>query len=387
MTKCPRCFSVLRDDSYAWTVAPQVPGPRYQDPVASAYFGAETDCGPIHVYNDRKNAGPIRPSAGAAAASRALKAPAVEICPVCHFMLPNKWREGQAICIAMAGARATGKSLYVAVLVKQLELLCERLGVPIEPATSVTADSYVTHYEHPLFVERGLMPPTAAMHTHASYQREPLIFNIGAWQGLRRYVVLRDVAGEDLESGNVEATHFRFFGNADSVFFMFDPLRVQAIRDQLYDLLAPQSWSGGDPRSVLSNLLRAIGDGKPHLAVILSKFDVLRALSRVEGTAWSQIMSNAGAVFMRDSSTTRRYDESGGQLLHEEVRSLLLRLRGGSMVAGVENPSSGAELSYRYFVVSALGQPPVGNRLNPRGIAPFRCVDPLRWVTAGSGVL
>jgi hypothetical protein len=138
---------------------------------------------------------------------------------------------------------------------------------------------------------------------------------------------------------------------------------------------------------VLSNLLLAVGEGRPRLAVILSKFDVLRALNRVEGSAWSQVMSNAGAVFMRDSATTRQYDEADGQLLHEEVRSLLLRLRGGSMVAGVENPSSGLGLPHRYFVVSALGQPPVGNRLNPRGIAPFRCVDPLRWVTAGFGVL
>lgn len=168
---------------------------------------------------------------------------------------------------------------------------------------------------------------------------------------------------------------------------MFDPLRVQAIRDQLHDLLPPQSWSGGDPRAVLSGLLRAIGDNRPRLAVILSKFDVLRALGRVEGSAWSQVMSNAGAAFMRDSSTTRHYNEADGQLLHEEVRSLLLRLRGGSMVAGVENPSSGNVLPHRYFVVSALGQPTVGNRLNARGIAPFRCVDPLRWTMSSSGAL
>jgi hypothetical protein len=74
---------------------------------------------------------------------------------------------------------------------------------------------------------------------------------------------------------------------------MFDPLRIKAIRDQLHDLLPAQSYSGGDPRAVLSNVLLAIGSGGPKLAVILSKFDALPALSDVEGSEWSEIMSNA----------------------------------------------------------------------------------------------
>jgi hypothetical protein len=44
-------------------------------------------------------------------------------------------------------------------------------------------------------------------------------------------------------------------------------------------------------------------------------------------------------------------------------------------------------LVHRYFVISALGQPPAGNRLNSRGTAPFRCIDPLRWVTSDFAVL
>ena len=44
-------------------------------------------------------------------------------------------------------------------------------------------------------------------------------------------------------------------------------------------------------------------------------------------------------------------------------------------------------MPHRYFAISALGQPPDGNRLNVRGIAPFRCTDPPRWVTSSFGVL
>ena len=48
---------------------------------------------------------------------------------------------------------------------------------------------------------------------------------------------------------------------------MFDPLRVNSIRDQLQDLLPAQTVSGGEPRSVLNNVLLAIGHGQPRLAV------------------------------------------------------------------------------------------------------------------------
>jgi hypothetical protein len=385
MTKCPRCFSVLTPNQHLWMMPPQAGVNRYLDEVGSAFYGAPVECGPFYKW-DRPPGyhGPPPPPADA---SRALQGPVVEVCPVCHYLLPDGWRDGHATCIAMAGARATGKSLYIAVLVKQLELLCENLGVSMEPANRATAAAYSTHYETPLFVQRGLIPPTPTVHTQASLQREPLIFSIGIWQGVRRYLVLRDVAGEDMETGDLSALLFQFFANADAVFFMFDPLRVKSIRDQLQDLLPAQMFSSGDPRSVLNNVMSAIGQGQPRLAVILSKFDALRLLRDVEGSEWSLIMSNAGAAYLRDTSDAQHYDEAGGQLLHEEVRSLLTRLNAGSMVAAVENPSTGVRLAHRYFVVSSLGQPPSGNRLHARGIAPFRCADAVRWITSSFGLL
>lgn len=174
----------------------------------------------------------------------------------------------------------------------------------MEPASRATANAYATNYERPLFEQRGLIPPTPPMQAQASSQREPLVYSIGAWHGVQRYLVLRDVAGEDMESGDLHATPFHFFIGADAVFFMFDPLRVKSIRDQLHDLLPAQMVSGGDPRAVLSNLVRAMGRGQPKLAVILSKFDALRVLRDVEGSEWSLIMSNAGSAYLRTPPTT-----------------------------------------------------------------------------------
>ena len=72
--------------------------------------------------------------------------------------------------------------------------------------------------------------------------------------------------------------------------------------------------------------------------MILSKFDALRILRDVEGSEWSLIMSNAGAAYLRDTSDAPHYDEAGGQLLHEEVRSLLTRLNAGIDGRGRRKP-------------------------------------------------
>jgi Double-GTPase 2 len=385
MSKCPTCFSVLTDDDYAWSVSPFAGGERYRDPVASAFAGVDTESGPI--YSVTRPPGYRGQLLSASDAATALDAPVVEICPVCHAALPDGWRNGHAICIAMAGTPATGKSTFLAVLIKQMQLLCEGLGVSMEPATRASADSYMLNYEQPLYELRGLIPPTPTLLAQAPQQREPLIFTLGLRDGVRRFLVIRDVAGEDLEYGDMQAPRFRYFANADAVFFMFDPLRVNGIRDQLHDLLPAQSFSTGDPRALLTNVLLAIGQGRPQLAVILSKFDALRALGDVEGSEWGQIMSNAGAAYLRDNSAARYYDDVDGELLHEEVRSLLLRLHGGSIVTAIESHSTAAQSLHRYFVVSALGQPHAGARLNSRGITPFRCTDPLRWITSRCGVL
>ncbi|MBV8348614.1 MAG: hypothetical protein JOZ49_14120, partial [Mycolicibacterium sp.] len=194
-------------------VDPRVPGPRFRDADASAFYGAEIMSS--QIYNVAPPPGYRGPLHTAADASRALgNQPVVEICPICHFVLPNGWRKGHAICIAMAGARATGKSIYIAVLIKQLELLCESLGVSMEPANASAAQAYAINYETPLYVQRGLIPPTPTAQIQPPHQREPLTFSIGSWNGVRRFVVLRDVAGEDLEAGNTYAMHFRFFANA-----------------------------------------------------------------------------------------------------------------------------------------------------------------------------
>src|SRR5699024_8775086 len=145
---------------------------------------------------------------------------------------------------------------------------------------------------------------------------------------------------------------------------------------------------GGDPQVVMENLMRLIGAGQPKVAIVLSKFDTMQLLRRVKGGPWATIMSNTGAGFMRDPGLhTRGYDPVDGNLLHFEVQSLVSRLGAQGLVTTITRPHTGRALPYRFFAVSALGEAAEGERIHKRGIASFRCLDPVRWVLDAHGVI
>ena len=386
MTKCPQCFHALETDLFMWIC--QEPSCDVMDDVdASRFAGVDVRNGlPYWVRRPVDAKRGWAPNATVNCAK--CKVPAAQACPQCHHVLLPGWYESETVCLAMNGARATGKSLYIAVVVKQLQQLAIMLGTTFSAANDITRDVYSTVYERPLFVERGLMKPTPRAETGDTYQRDPLIFSLGVVKGKRQFVIIRDVAGEEMEAPPAQPGHLSFLARADGIFFMFDPLAVPDIRSRLVDLVPAQQFTGGDPLIVLGNLLRLVGTAAPRLGVVLSKFDALQALRLVDDESWRLIMSNAGAAFLRDpSQQSPAYDHDDGELLHAEVASLLYKLGAGEVVLTLENPHAGQKIPYRFFAVSALGESPDGDQLNSRGIAPFRCLDPVKWVLDSVGIL
>ncbi|MGO1948318.1 MAG: TRAFAC clade GTPase domain-containing protein [Mycobacteriaceae bacterium] len=319
--------------------------------------------------------------------------------------LPHDWTDAHVHCVTMAGARASGKSLYTAVMVKQLEELASQFNRVVEAADDSTLERYRAFYEAPLYREMKHMPATPPASTADAYQRDPLIFSLGRWTGADgasrpHYLVFRDVAGEDLENLPSDPEELGFFHAADLIIFLFDPLRVEQILTSLRGIIPPQSLTGGDPEDVLRNLFRLLGPSRPKLAVTISKFDTLQKLSATKGQ-WAEIMGNNGAAFRRDSGWG--YDHNDQRLLHMEIESLL-RFMGADRLVNLIGQDYGwtqdsahpvgqhvAEQHIRpdlwqYFAVSALGESPRGEQLSRHGIAPYRVLDPVRSILAPYGV-
>ena len=137
------------DDAVAWV--DRDPAQVVVDPVASAYAGREVRMGVVTLARRHEWAGEWPPTPDP---------PCDPVCPTCHFVLPQHWYHGNAICLTMAGARATGKTVYIAVLIKQLQRFAARLDREVFPANDETVRRFRDEYEKPLFEDRGILQPT-----------------------------------------------------------------------------------------------------------------------------------------------------------------------------------------------------------------------------------
>jgi len=315
-----------------------------------------------------------------------------EVCGYCNHDIPANWRASKVTCIAMAGARATGKSLLLAVAKEQLELFAERHHRSAFRGVGDTERFFAVHYTTPLYEQRRLLGGTVGMGVPESVAREPLIFQfterLGDGSSRSRVLVLRDVAGEDLESLGEMDRFLSFFSRADAVIALLDPLTVAQIRAMLADLIPAATRLGGDGVAVMRHVLGLMTNHAPGartqipFAVVLSKVDVLQRLREVKGTKWSSIMNRPGSPLQRDPSLmTAGFNETDGDLLHEELVGLLELLNAATLTAMVNETAD----RFRYFAVSALGESPEGDMIHAGGIAPFRVLDPFKWAMQVTG--
>lgn len=311
-----------------------------------------------------------------------------EACAWCLGPIPGMWREAEptVTCIAMAGARTTGKSLYVGVLKGQLDLWVTEQHRSTLTALGDTERLYEERYRDPLYRERRLLEPTATIQDDETAQR-PLIFTYREIGGRTRAIVLRDVAGEDLQELGDRRDKLDFLTRADGVIVLLDPYKVDKIRNVLPGVADPGGELGGDGLRVIEQLLSLLNEGRHGaqtqvpIAVALSKFDVLQKLREVEGTALRKVMARPGSPLRRDPSFRTPYvNHDDMDLLNAEMHSLFTILDGLQLPNLLQERAA----NYRYFAVSALGAPPEGNAVHAAGIAPFRVLDPLKWILEAS---
>ncbi|WP_166139432.1 TRAFAC clade GTPase domain-containing protein [Nocardioides ochotonae] len=288
----------------------------------------------------------------------------------------------KVVCVAMAGARSAGKSIYLGVLRQQLELWVEETHRSTLDLLGETEKHYWARYGAALFVEGVILEATAEMSKDPDGHR-PLIFQFLDKTGRRLILVVRDVAGEDLEDLANRRPALAFVRRADAVVALIDPLKVAGLRESLRGVLQPGEL-GGDGVEVVRQLLNLFtDDGRAsvppdlRLAVALSKADVLQQVRDVPGAPLRPVMLRAGSPLQRDPSmSSASFDVVDADLVHAEVESVLTVLVGPKLVNLLRN----GDVEYRYFVLSALGAQPDGTRLNSSGIAPFRVLDPIKWV-------
>ncbi|MCD9153120.1 hypothetical protein [Aeromicrobium duanguangcaii] len=308
----------------------------------------------------------------------------VEACASCHSVVPDEWRrpDTTVTCVAMAGARSSGKSIYLGVLRQQLALWVEEThGTHLE----LLGDSerhYWQRYGAPLFDEGVILGATAEIAADPDGYR-PLIFRFVDAAGRSQILVVRDVAGEDLEDLVRRRSALEFVKRADAVVALIDPLKMDRLRESLHGIIQPGDLGGDGVEVVLQVLNLLTDDGRlpvpegKRVAVAVSKLDILQQIRDVEGAPLRRVMVRAGSPLQRDPSMrTAGFDRRDADLVDAEVDSLLVELVGPKL----RNLLRQKDVDHRYFAVSALGAHPEGQSLNSAGIAPFRVLDPVKWI-------
>ncbi|MFE0516499.1 hypothetical protein [Streptomyces sp. NPDC058964] len=309
------------------------------------------------------------------------------ICPVCHCELPVQFGMVDNRLIAMVGAKASGKTIYMTVLLHEMRnQVGEAYGASMMGLDDTTMRRYSSEYEDRLYRDRQMFPGTQTASTNAN-RVEPLVFRFG----LRRrglfgerpqHTVLSffDTAGEDFSTRESVELNTRYLTGADGIILLLDPLQMPGARERALPGTALPGTEGLDaPVNVLgrvTNMLLAARGGKAAakietpLAVVFSKLD-----------AFWHLLDN-GSPLRAHAPARGRFEVGDSLSVHEEVRQLLKEWDGVPIDQALENTYA----RYRYFGVSSLGRSPTPDaRVAPTGIQPYRVADPLLWLLSEFG--
>lgn len=309
------------------------------------------------------------------------------ICPVCHSALPVQFGRVDNRLIAMVGAKASGKTVYMTVLLHEMRhRVGEAFGAALTGLDDATMQRYSVDYEDRLYRDNQMFPGTPTASTHLN-RVDPLVFRFGLSRrtlfGPRpQHTVLSffDTAGEDFSSQESVELNTRYLTGADGIVLLLDPLQMPGARDSALPG-TPLPGTGGldSPMNVLSritNLLLAGRGGRSArridtpIAVVFSKMDAF----------WHLLEPSSP---LRDHAPARgRFDVGDSLSVHEEVRRLLKDWDG----VPIDHVLDTHYARYRYFGVSALGRNPTSDaRVAPTGIQPYRVADPLLWLLSTFG--
>lgn len=293
------------------------------------------------------------------------------VCPRCHNGLPTHFLQTGGKSLAVIGAKESGKSHYIGVLVNQLmHSVLGRFEGSINPADESTKTRYARDFRKILYEDKQVLPATQSA-AAAGDLHLPMMFRlqVGKKRQKTAELIFFDTAGEDFENLSVLEAEARYIARTDATLLLLDPLQIPAVRDMLgAEIELPNVTT--DPLDLLSRVTDLIREthGLPPtkridrpLALAFSKIDAIRDL-----LAGSPVLSSGAHEGAFDSGAAEDISIS----MHAHVRDWV----GDALEGYVAQNWSNA----RYFGLSALGRPPIGGRLEG-GVAPLRVEDPVLW--------
>jgi hypothetical protein len=323
-------------------------------------------------------------------------------CPHCRHRLPLGFLELPQHIFSIVGAPSSGKSYYLAILIKQLKnKLLNEFSVSFgdqDPEYNVALNAHSTRLFSALTPEQGQIRKTDL--TGGVYQKvhrngqevdlpQPYVFNCASndVEGGEQSLIFYDNAGEHFLPANSTSADFHILhvAKASALFFLFDPVAnidfrrrlrgVDGVQDQLAHEKSPDTQD-----VILAQMNAKI---KRALSIPLNrKIDIPLAVMIGKSDVWSEILDDKEAI-SKVPYADGCLDETALDEMSDQIRSFLKELCPG-VVGNAEKISS----NVRYFPVSAFGHKPAVYTLDdgsqsvipdPMEIEPIMLEVPTVW--------
>jgi len=318
------------------------------------------------------------------------------LCPNCHNNLPTGYGMRDTVLISILGDARSGKSVFLTVLIAELENNTDFASKLTFIGDRSVRDSFYETYQRPLLKEHTLISstkrkkiPPHAFNYWYQYKDEN-----GAFCENSIDIIFYDIAGEDLRDDDGIRNNGFNIKDSSGIIFLVDPTNFTKLADlfrfsdsALFEAI-PKENSIQVIYDTLYNYFIGFNREKCQIpmALTLSKADLFRYVnfdffsdkpeSRIQHEFEHE--KHRGAVNMPSIKG-----------MHEEVRELVSHLNED----GVLNNAVGCFKNVNYFAVSSLGKKPIVEKISDpetnetveKGfvdgpISPFRVKDPFYWI-------
>lgn len=302
------------------------------------------------------------------------------ICPHCHMDLPNSTGKFRNYIFAIIGAKDSGKSHYLAVLIEQIkQWVGPSLGLLLSELGEHTIKRYRESFYDPVYKNHKVIRNTVSAFVDPEVKL-PLVFDLGFQKKAKSAkpritnsvtLVFFDTAGEDLNNQDTMAVVNRYIYQSDGIILLLDPLQLPWVRDQLGERV-PLPKENIEISDIVIRTTNLIQEGRQFahndyvpipLAVAFSKFDAVQSLID------PQFQLNA------QSNHTAGFDARDFEAINSEMQSLLSAWHGNFLIEQVTSRYK----NVGFFGLSALGCNPHGDNKIPR-VIPKRIEDPFLWL-------
>lgn len=297
-------------------------------------------------------------------------------CPVANKVIPSDFLNGKSLSVALLGAKASGKSNYIGVLVNEIK---RKMTGAFNCSLNITgSEESKEYYEQKYY--RPLFNGYVIEGTDTAEDVPPLIFPL-RFMNKHSHIVntaaltFYDTAGEHLDSTEDILINNRYIPNSDGIILLLDPLQVPSIRAKLNGKM-PLPEQNTDVVEVLSRIVENIRDVKNVRGRI--KVPLALAFTKIDALEQFDILREDSCLRNESEHLSRGvFVQSDFENVNIEIQDLLENWMDEELEQQMKNFEK-----YAFFGLSALGGIPQGIKLAGNKINPRRVLDPLLWILA-----